>query len=388
MFDYVILGGGLAGLTMAHALSKHPTLRGSISILEARGHYTNDKTWCHWRTVDHPFDHLVDKRWTRWRISSTDESIVQVSEACPYQRLQAIRFYEFCLDHLARQPAVYLSLETHVESIDAREDRVVIDTDRGRIEGRYVFDARSAPEHFAHLSARRDFIIQRFWGYDVECEASLFDPTCVHLMDFTMTQRRGLAFAYTLPESHHRAMVEITYYENRWPSDTTEADARHDLDDYLAAQLERAAGRAAGVEVTLRERGVLPMHVAKTNRHPHKRIYTLGALAGLVRPSSGYSFMGTHRYTQSLLERFTREPFPEPPQPYSALSTFLDGVLLRILHREPHQAASIFTSLAALKGETLARFLNDESWPALLALVVRARPLQPFLSHVFGGRSS
>ena len=61
-FDYIIIGGGCAGLTLAYELEYHDKLKNkTLAIIEKRDEYKRDKTWSYWKTVPHKFDDCVKK---------------------------------------------------------------------------------------------------------------------------------------------------------------------------------------------------------------------------------------------------------------------------------------------------------------------------------------
>ena len=61
-FDYVIIGGGCAGLSLAYSLEVNHKLRGkSLAIIEPREKYERDKSWSFWKTFEHGFDDCVKK---------------------------------------------------------------------------------------------------------------------------------------------------------------------------------------------------------------------------------------------------------------------------------------------------------------------------------------
>ena len=63
-FDYIIIGGGCAGLSLAFELEIHDKLRDkTLAIIEPRVEYKRDKTWSFWRIVPHSFDDCVKKNW-------------------------------------------------------------------------------------------------------------------------------------------------------------------------------------------------------------------------------------------------------------------------------------------------------------------------------------
>ena len=63
-FDYVIIGGGCAGLSLAYELELHQKLNDkTLAIVEPRTEYKRDKTWSFWKVFDHNFEDCVKKSW-------------------------------------------------------------------------------------------------------------------------------------------------------------------------------------------------------------------------------------------------------------------------------------------------------------------------------------
>ena len=49
-FDYIIIGGGCAGLSLAYELDTHQKLNNkTLAIVEPRQEYKRDKTWSFWK---------------------------------------------------------------------------------------------------------------------------------------------------------------------------------------------------------------------------------------------------------------------------------------------------------------------------------------------------
>ena len=56
-FDYIIIGGGCAGLSLAYELEIYNKLKDkNLAIIEPRLKYTKDKTWSFWKVSSHNFD--------------------------------------------------------------------------------------------------------------------------------------------------------------------------------------------------------------------------------------------------------------------------------------------------------------------------------------------
>ena len=60
-FDFVIIGGGCAGLSLAYELEINEKLKNkTLAIIEPREEYKKDKTWSFWKTYSHNFDDCVN----------------------------------------------------------------------------------------------------------------------------------------------------------------------------------------------------------------------------------------------------------------------------------------------------------------------------------------
>ena len=69
-FDYIIIGGGCAGLSLAYELEVHEKLKDkTLAIIEPRQEYKKDKTWSFWRVMPHNFDDCVKKNWENFSIN-------------------------------------------------------------------------------------------------------------------------------------------------------------------------------------------------------------------------------------------------------------------------------------------------------------------------------
>ena len=62
-FDFIIIGGGCAGLSLAYELETNNKLKNeTLAIIEPRNEYKKDKTWSFWKTFQHNFEDCVKKK--------------------------------------------------------------------------------------------------------------------------------------------------------------------------------------------------------------------------------------------------------------------------------------------------------------------------------------
>ena len=94
-FDYVIIGGGCAGLSLAYELEINDKLKHkTLAIIEPRKEYKRDKTWSFWKVFNHNFEDCVIKSWNNFTINTAESSHELANEKFPYQSIDSGKFYE------------------------------------------------------------------------------------------------------------------------------------------------------------------------------------------------------------------------------------------------------------------------------------------------------
>jgi len=74
-FDYIIIGGGCAGLSLAYELEIHNKLENkTLAIIEPRDEYKRDKTWSFWKVSEHNFDDCVIKNWKNFSVNAPNKT--------------------------------------------------------------------------------------------------------------------------------------------------------------------------------------------------------------------------------------------------------------------------------------------------------------------------
>ena len=74
-FDYIIIGGGCAGLSLAYELEINEKLKDkTLAIIEPRTEYKKDKTWSFWKVAAHNFDDCVKKSWENFTVNIANKT--------------------------------------------------------------------------------------------------------------------------------------------------------------------------------------------------------------------------------------------------------------------------------------------------------------------------
>jgi len=102
-FDYIIIGGGCAGLSLAYELNINKKLDNkTLAIIEIREKYKRDKTWSFWKTFPHNFEDCVKKTWKQFSINVPQETRYLECNNYPYQCIDSGLFYEKINNKLKR----------------------------------------------------------------------------------------------------------------------------------------------------------------------------------------------------------------------------------------------------------------------------------------------
>ena len=106
-FDYIIIGGGCAGLSLAYELEINGKLKDkTLAIIEPRKEYKRDKTWSFWKVFDHNFEDCVIKSWNNFTINSSEGSQELSNINFPYQSIDSGKFYEKINSKLSANPNI------------------------------------------------------------------------------------------------------------------------------------------------------------------------------------------------------------------------------------------------------------------------------------------
>ena len=101
-FDYIIIGGGCAGLSLAYELdSKNKLKDKTLAIIETRSGYKRDKTWSFWKVIDHNFEDCVIKSWDNFSVNTETGHHEVKNKDYPYQTIDSGLFYEKILKRIS-----------------------------------------------------------------------------------------------------------------------------------------------------------------------------------------------------------------------------------------------------------------------------------------------
>jgi lycopene beta-cyclase len=365
-----VVGGGLAGLSLALQLQSRPAFRGRLTIYEARDAYRDDRRWSFWPLAAHPFSARPLRHYPQLRMSAGGRTVLFDCAETPYACFAAGDLYADARARLAGDARFELRMGTAASAIDIDGNGAVVRSGAGDTRYDRVFDARppqTGPE-----------FLQWFVGGEIEVPAGAAMPAPV-LMDFDLDRRDGddrddrIVFAYVLPQHGNTVLVQLTYFLPRGAPPPTDAWSR-----WRRYVVERLWLDPAGLR--REECGAIPMDPSRRRVDAASRVQPLGAAAGWIRAATGYGFVDTQRACARLAEALVHAPHTAARvRPRARIDDAMDAVLLEAMRRHPQHVGGWFLRLfERCPPPRLIRFLSGEATAADRLAVMAALPTAPF----------
>ena len=329
-FDYVIIGGGCAGLSLAYELEIHEKLRDkSLAIIEPRDEYKRDKTWSFWRVVSHNFDDCVKKNWKNFSINIPGKTNYLDCKNFPYQSIDSGLFYEKINNRLKENKNIFLF------------------KDISEINLKNCFIFNSVPS----IQKDNQRLWQHFCGVEIESQDNFFDDRIFNLMDFDCDQRESVHFFYTLPYSKNTALVETTWLSK--VNDNSKKDYDKQIKNYIENNLN-----LKNYKIHYREKGAIPLFYPMDKNEKNK--INIGTAGGMTRLSTGYTFLNIQEHSKYIRENIENISNVKKYK-ISTKYQFLDKIFLRVLEKHPEKMPDIFFKMFKASPKTIIKFLSNKS---------------------------
>jgi len=329
-FDYIIIGGGCAGLSLAYELDFHNKLRDkTLAIIEPRKEYKKDKTWSFWKVTSHNFDDCVKKDWDNFSINVTNKTNHLKCSDYPYQSIDSDLFYKKINNKIKLNKNIFFF--QNLNEVNSNNS--------------FIFN--SVPS----INQGHKNLWQHFCGIEIETQKDFFDNSMFNLMDFDCDQKESVHFFYTLPYSNKKALVETTWLSKM--NNASEKDYDDQLKDYIEKNL-----KIRSYKVTYKEKGAIPLFYPLYKKEKNK--INIGTAGGMTRLSTGYTFLNIQehsRYIRENIENISKIDKFEINKKYQ----YLDKIFLRVLEKHPKIMPDIFFKMFNASPKTVIKFLSNKS---------------------------
>ena len=329
-FDYIIIGGGCAGLSLAYELEIHEKLKDkTLAIIEPREEYKRDKTWSFWKVATHNFDDCVKKNWENFSVNIPGKTNYLECKNFPYQSIDSGLFYEKIKSKLKKNENIFLF--KNLEEVNTQNSLVFNSVPI--IEKNYLN------------------LWQHFCGVEIKTDNDIFDEKIFNLMDFDCEQRESVHFFYTLPYTKNRALVETTWLSKM--NDNSQKDYENQINNYIKNNL-----KIKSYEITYKEEGAIPLFYPLNKNEKNK--INIGTAGGMTRLSTVYTFLNIQehsKYIRENIDNISNAKKFEIDKKYQ----FLDEIFLRVLEKNPEKMSDIFFRMFKTSPKTVIKFLSNKS---------------------------
>ena len=351
-FNYIIIGGGCAGLSLAYELEINNKLKDkTLAIIETREFYKRDKTWSFWKVFDHNFEDCVIKSWNNFTINTTEGSHELKNRNFPYQSIDSGKFYEKVKSRLSSNSNI--SFFKNLNEINS-ENSIIFNS---------VFEEK----------INKTKLWQHFQGIEIETPKNIFDESIVNLMDFNCDQKNDVHFFYTLPFSKNKALVETTWLSN------LENQSLMDYD----IQLENYVKNNLGIKdykINFTEKGAIPLFYPSLKNN--NKTINIGSAGGMTRLSTGYTFLNIQDHSKYIVKNINKINKLKSFK-IGKKYQFLDKVFLRVLKKYPEKMPKIFFEMFKISSNTIIKFLSNKSNIFEDLIIISKMPKLIFLKELF-----
>ena len=351
-FDYIIIGGGCAVLSLAYELDLHSKLKDkTLAIIEPRDEYKRDKTWSFWKVSPHNFEDCTIKSWDNFTINIPSHLKHVDCKNMPYQTIDSGLFYQKIIDKIKQNNNIYFF--KNINEVNT--------------ENSFIFN--SVGDKIDNKSS----LWQHFSGIEIETSKDFFDEKIFNLMDFDCDQKNSVHFFYTLPFSKTKALIETTWISDL--NNTSLNDYYIQLKDYIEDKL-----KIKNYKINYKETGAIPLF------HPNniKRLnqIEIGTAGGMTRLSTGYTFLNIQeqsKYIRKNIENIKDTKIFSIERKYE----FLDNIFLKVLKKNPERMAQIFYKMFNSSPNTVINFLSNKSNILEDISIISKMPKWVFLKQLF-----
>lgn len=349
-YDYIITGGGAAGLMLALRFTSDRFFDDkTILIIDESTKEVNDRTWCFWSKEKAFIDSCISFKWETVQFKSADYTKNEAIAPYTYNKIRSLDFYNYANAKIKSASNITVLNEkvSHIDDVGSLAQVCVGSTVYRTSQ---VFNSILFNKAFKQ-GFRFPLINQHFVGWSIKTKDPVFDPKVATFMDFDIPQNERTRFMYVLPTSANEALLEYTLFsKDILPKEVYEAEIRNYLAHHNIEQYE----------IQEEELGCIPMTCYPFWKHNSAHVHHIGIAGGWAKPSTGYTFRNSIKKTQTIVEQIKNN------QPIRTKRKdqfwFYDLLLLDILDKQNNQGSRLFSEM--FKHNTMPdifKFLDQET---------------------------
>jgi len=348
-FDYIIIGGGLAGLQLALRFAEDPFFNNKqFAIIDPSKKIENDKTWCFWEKGKGKWESIIHKTWESGRFLTNSKYLKFQLEPYHYKMIRSEDFYAFAKSQL-QQASNFEFIQDSISEIDL-VNKIASGINKSYTASHF-FDSRITSEYLEN--PKYTMLFQHFKGWIIETDTNRFDPDQFTMMDYRLKHKDSTSFTYILPLSRTKALVEFTFFT---PYLTDESVYDEHLQTYIKDFLD-----LENYKILETEKGIIPMTDFPFHHENNSLVTKIGTGGSWVKGSTGYSFKHTEKKTAKIIENLKAGKDPK----FNLINNrfrWYDAIFLDVLKRNNEMGEKIFSDFYSKNSpENILKYLDEET---------------------------
>lgn len=376
-YDIIIAGAGASGLSLLWYLLHSEALSSKkILIVDKSLSPDNTKTWCFWDKNDFQLQNLIHHSWNKLDVIANKNTYSGLLSDYNYHCIKSLDFTSSILQIASTKKNVDL-VEDDILSISSDNNQGILQCDNQNYTAPLIFQSIFHPPSYSQKKTSIR-LKQHFLGWEIETKSSFFDPQRATLMDFDVPQQNGISFMYVLPYSKQKALIEYTIFSEQILD-------KHLYTNEIKAYLENRLNIPYKLYNIQREEvGIIPMEDGVYTPWYNPNTYSIGAVGGQTKPTTGYTFMRIQKKCRQIITALeNNQTLPDnwvSPYRYRVY----DIMMLYLLRFEPKNSIQIFEDLFKNnRFDQVLGFLDEQTTFTEELSIFWSLPSTPFLRSIY-----
>lgn len=349
-FDYIIVGAGCSGLSLAYEMNvKNLFNDKTCAIIDKRKEFNRDKIWSYWNIYEHSFYDCLINKWDKFCVKKNQNEIILDCESFQYQSIDSQKFYKKILDNLNSNKNIKLILNKSVDKIYENKDEAIVQCSDKIFRTDIIFNSS-----LDNKTTKESELFQHFYGCEVVFDENVNLPEYPIIMDFNCNQDSWVHFFYTLPMGKNKIFIENTWISN---------EKSFAFERYIAEinyYIQNNLNYKKKYKTNYSEIGSIPMFHFKNNMK-YKKIINIGTAGNLTRKSTGYTFLNIQKSVKQIVINISKKQNLKESS-VSLKYNYLDNIFIKVLLEKKGSMYEVFFDLFKKnKTKDIVKFLSNTS---------------------------
>lgn len=349
-FDYIIVGAGCSGLSLAYEMNvKNLFNDKTCAIIDKRKEFNRDKIWSYWNIYEHSFYDCLINKWDKFCVKKNQNEIILDCENFQYQSIDSQKFYKKILDNLNSNKNIKLILNKSVDKIYENKDEAIVQCSDEIFRTDIIFNSS-----LDNKTTKESELFQHFYGCEVVFDENVNLPEYPIIMDFNCNQDSWVHFFYTLPMGKNKIFIENTWISN---------EKSFAFERYIAEinyYIQNNLNYKKKYKTNYSEIGSIPMFHFKNNMK-YKKLINIGTAGNLTRKSTGYTFLNIQKSVKQIAINISKKQNIKESS-VSLKYNYLDDIFIKVLLEKKGSMHEVFFDLFKKnKTKDIVKFLSNTS---------------------------